>query len=457
LKNEIKAIPLSLQMVWLPVIIFTLIFVTFQLSCIVALEPAEIEPEPELIEPESAVQWSKTFGSGHPHCHGYLVRQADDGNYIAYARESGGIRLINIDTNGNVLGDNTLPEDGLNSKSLQMTADGGHIWCGTIDSDDKLHTGIGLVRVDKEGDAILEKGFMAQGDAECGLVKQTADGGYIVCGYIGSEGNSTGSIWLIKADKGGNVIWNKEFAGGQCHGVLQTKDGGYLISGTKPPDWRDIYNIWLIKTDADGNMVWEKTFEGRIVIYSFSVQQTSDGDFVVLSTKEAESGRGSNIWLMKIDNSGNLLWEKTWGDVLNCSATAMQQTNDEGYIVCGRFDDVTWLIKTDSEGNTIWHEIFRGYETTYAREVHQTADGGYIVCGTTFDWDEETGKAIEMRIWLIKISADGKTQWEEKIAGDGFARGWSVQETIDGGYIACGKTGEQASVLPRMLLFKVVH
>jgi len=212
--------------------------------------------------------------------------------------------------------------------------------------------------------------------------------GYIITGYTYSWPDYYYNVYLIKTDSSGNEVWSKTFGGTDNdygHSVQQTTDGGYIITGYTN-SWADYYyDVYLIKTDSSGNEVWSKTFGGTDNDYGESVQQTSDGGYIIAgSTYSVEP---YNIYLIKTDSSGNEVWSKTFGGTPDERGYSVQQTADGGYIIAGYTSSFgsgngVNLVKTDSSGNEVWSKTFSGAE---GRSVQQTSDGGYIIAGLASD------------------------------------------------------------------------
>jgi hypothetical protein len=191
-------------------------------------------------------------------------------------------------------------------------------------------------------------------------VQQTFDGGYIMAGYTDSFGAGNWDIFLIKTDTNGNVQWAKTYGGtdlDMAYSVQQTSDGGYIVAGETwsfGAGWEDIF---LIKTDADGNVEWAKTYGGTSYDYAHSVQQTSDGGYIVAGGTNTFGAGYLDIFLIKTDANGNISWAKTYGGASADWAYSVRQTSDGGYIVAGytgSFGAGLWdifLIKTDANGN----------------------------------------------------------------------------------------------------------
>jgi hypothetical protein len=206
-------------------------------------------------------------------------------------------------------------------------------------------------------------------------------------------------------------ILNKTFGGegvDWARAVQQTSDGGYILAGMTSSFGAGHYDVWLIKTDVDGNMLWEKTFGGSSYDEAYAVQQTSDGGYI-LAGYTASFGAGFNdAWLIKTDADGNKVWDKTFGGINDDWAEAVQQTSDGGYILAGVTTSFgaghadAWLIKTDANGNIVWDKTLGGSMGDYAYAVQQTSGGGYILAGETHSFG-----AVNGDVWLIKTDAFG--------------------------------------------------
>jgi hypothetical protein len=240
-------------------------------------------------------------------------------------------------------------------------------------------------------------------------VRQTSYGGYIVAGYKYSFGLDSIDIFLIKTDANGNIIWAKTYGGinwDEAYSVQQTSDGGYIVAGYTE-SFGAGGDILLIKTDANGNIIWAKTYGGINWDEAHSVQQTSDGGYIVVGYTYS-FGAGSNIFLIKTDANGNIIWAKTYRGISGDEAYSVQQTSDGGYIVAGRTYSFGaggsdfFLIKTDANGNIQWAKTYGGTGGDEAYSVQQTSDGGYIVAGRTYSFGAGTWDAF-----LIKTDADG--------------------------------------------------
>ena len=285
--------------------------------------------------------------------------------------------------------------------------------------------------------------LMTYGGGEGKTVRQTTDGGYII------TGNKNGGIGLIKTDFNGTEEWNKSFIDGWLYGggtkVQQTIDGGFIIVGFKYVDSHG-EDILLIKTDSNGTEEWNKTIGGSDPDLGYSVQQTTDGGYIITGHTSSFGNGKSDVWLVKTDSDGNEEWNKTFGGSDDDVGYSVKQTTDGGYIITG--NTTIWryqgsskheilLIKTDSQGTEEWNKTFGGNHRDRGHSVQQTIDGGYIITGQITNQPSQHTQSSE-NVGLIKTNSQGDEEWSKCFGGNHYDGGKSVQQTTDGGFIITG-------------------
>lgn len=273
-------------------------------------------------------------------------------------------------------------------------------------------------------------------------VQQTTDGGYIIAGYTESYGEGKADVYVVKTDSAGNKLWSRTFGGPEYdegYSVQQTSDGGYVVVGNVYSEENED-DIYLIKLDSKGNEHWSCRFGSPGYDYGYSVQQTTDGGYIITGDTWSDENR-ADVYLIKTNPNGEQEWSRTFGGPENDSGHSVQQTSDAGYIIvgytysfgAGRSD--VYLIKTDAGANELWSRTFGGSSYDEGLCVQETNDGGYVVVGVTKSYGIGVGN-----VYLIKTDFEGKEQWSRTFAGSGAAGGTWVQQTRDGGYIVAGVT-----------------
>jgi hypothetical protein len=208
-----------------------------------------------------------------------------------------------------------------------------------------------------------------------------------------------------------------------------------------------------------GEEIWSQTFGGPEEDRLFSVDQGSDGGFVLTgTTRSFGAGNTGNrdAYVVKTDDAGQVVWEQVWGEGLDDVGHAVRQTSDGGYIVTGysksfgaqNYD--TWLIKTDEAGNSSWQTFYGDSGDDRAIFGEQTADGGYISTGYTRSFG-----AIGWDVFLVRTDPAGEVLWHKTFGGTADDTGYTVKQTSDGGFILTGETYSSGEGGGDMVVIKV--
>ena len=326
-------------------------------------------------------------------------------------------------------------------RSVQRTEDGGYIITGRTSSYGAGSYDVWLIKTDFTGFKEWDKTFGGENDDVGYSVQQTDDGGYIITGFTHSFGAGGYDVWLIKTDSNGSMEWNETYGGTnfeEGYSVQQTTDGGYIITGRTSSYGAGGHDVWLIKTDSNGNMQWNETYGGPLYDYGYSVQQTTDGGYIITGF----IGTGHfDVWLIKTNNYGFKEWEKIFGGVAADGGYCVKQTADEGYIIVGTTSSFgsgggdVWMIKTDKKGDKEWDQTLGGSNVDIGFCVQLTADGGYIISGYIFTYGTQNYDVL-----LIKTDSDGNIEWDETFGASDVEIAYSIELTADGGYILTGRT-----------------
>ena len=300
-------------------------------------------------------------------------------------------------------------------------------------------------------------------------IRQTIDGGYIIAGMSDSnDGDVTGNhsqsdFWVVKLDNVGNISWEKSLGGSGLdigETIQQTSDGGYIVAGSSSSNDGDVTgnngaeDFWVVKLDNVGNLSWEKSLGGSGSDKAKSIQQTSDGGYIVAGYSDSNDGDvtgnhgAEDFWVVKLDDVGNLSWEKSLGGSSEDHSSSIQQTSEGGYILAGysmsNNGDISsnigaedfWVVKLDNVGNLSWEKSLGGFLGDAAKSIQQTSDGGYIITGWSHSNDGDvTGNHGESDCWVVKLDVSGNLSWQKPLGSSSWDYGNFIQQTSDGGYI----------------------
>jgi predicted secreted protein len=372
----------------------------------------------------AASMWDKTYGGAANDIAPGETVQASDGGYAILGDTSsfgaGGsdFWLIKIDVDGNVEWNQTYGgTDNEASGDMCLTSDEGYAMVGGTYSFGAGSQDFWLVKTDANGTMQWNMTYGGTGSEYAYHVVQTVDGGYALLGQTSSFGAGSYDFWLVKTDANGTMQWNMTYGGtGSDTGihVLQTEDEGYALAGHTGSFGAGSLDAWLIKTDTEGNVQWNMTYGGTGSEYGQCLERTSDGGYGIACMTNSFGAGSLDFWFVKIDSSGNMQWNQTYGGTGMDGPTHFIQTIDGGYAMVGfttsSSNQDACLLKTDSAGTLEWNMTYGGAGTEIAYALLQTSDGGYL-----FTCNTNSFGAGGNDIWLVKTDElgvpEGLTLW----------------------------------------------
>ncbi len=280
----------------------------------------------------------------------------------------------------------------------------------------------------------------ARDDVAYSMAQINGENSTILAGYTTSSGAGGSDIWLVKVTQRLNVFqglgsyymdaveWRKTYGGAQDDGaksVIQAGDGNYVLAGYTKSYGAGGFDMYLVKVDSDGNLLWNRTYGGSQDDGANCIVQTSDGGYVLAGY--TNSGvQSQNAWLVKTDSSGQEQWNRV---VPGIEANSITHTSDDGYVLATKYFTGFELVKLDSSGQVQWNQTYTGPDNSAAESAIQTNDGGYAIAG----WENASGTSTSAR--LIKTDSSGNVQWDQTYAGLGA---YALTQTSNGGYALTG-------------------
>jgi len=310
----------------------------------------------------------------------------------------------------------------------------------------------------------------------------TRDGGWIIgassASDIGFEktGYNRGNFdyWVVKYDRYHNIEWEKTIGGSdydELMSIHQTFDGGYILagnsssnqSGERSENSRGGFDIWIVKLDKFGNIQWDKSLGGSDNEFVSSIIQLRDGGYLVggysasnVSGEKSENSKGGyDMWTIKIDNTGHVLWDKTIGGSDNEFNNYLQLTSDGGYVSAGiSFSDQSfdksenkkggfdfWIVRFDRFGHKKWDKTIGGGADDFLNGIQVSGDENFFVAGASLSnisGDKTENSRGGADYWVVKLDKLGKIQWDKTIGGSSDEYANDLIATRDNGVALAG-------------------
>lgn len=304
---------------------------------------------------------------------------------------------------------------------------------------------IWLLRLNGRGDVKWERAYGGSAQQWVTGIGRMPDGGLVLVGASGKKRAIQAAAWIIRTDSKGKVVWQRRFGGDKADGatgVVVLPDGGIAVSGSISSRGRGDYDGWLIRLDRRGKLIWDRTFGGSEEDTLFAVVATGDGGFALAGSTVSTGAGGGDGWLLKVSATGNQLWSRTFGgeeyDVLN----SLARTQDGGFVAAGHTRSQgppgggAWLLKLDGSGKMVWQRVLGGPGMSLANKVIALDDGGIVMVGLSRPAENDGREDA----WMARYAANGSQQWIKSFAGSGDDNLLAVAPLVDGGFLGAGFT-----------------
>tara|TARA_B110000091_G_C13811242_1_gene475150 strand:- start:422 stop:2446 length:2025 start_codon:yes stop_codon:yes gene_type:complete len=332
------------------------------------------------------------------HDYGRSILETSDGGYIVVGNTSSmgnsysNLLLLKVSQSGEEQWNHNLtfsPIDRANSV-LEIPNNGYVIVGNTISPQDESQD-LFVLKINQIGHVEWSKSFGSSEDQQGHSIQTTIDDGFIICGYSREENTGFNMLYLIKIDSQGNQIWDSVYgSNGNDYGysLVTLDDGSFAVAGMTS-SYGDINgDAWLIKIDFDGNEFWSQTYGGTGTDVVRSVALTNDNGFIMVGNTNSYGNGNNDVFVIKVDENGIQQWSQTYGGIGTDIGRSIAKVSNGGYIITGYTDSFgnggsfnAWLIGIDATGNILWDKTFGGDGDDRALSGLQTLDGGYVLTG----------------------------------------------------------------------------
>ncbi len=272
----------------------------------------------------------------------------------------------------------------------------------------------------------------------------TNDRGYAAVGSTFSYGSGDYDVYLLKLDSLGDTLWVRTYGGSRTdigHDLQATADGGFVVVGTTTSFGRGKEDVYVLRTDSLGNLLWSRTYGGAATDEGWSIRATYDGGFIIGGSTSSSGAGYADLYLLKISAAGDSLWSRAYGGPGGESGYAVRQTRDSGFIAVGATGSFgegyssMYVVRTTSNGDSLWATTYGGPKADLGYSVEIAPDGGFLFAGATASYGMGYYDA-----YLVKTDAGGLVEWEHTYGGTLDDRAYAVSMTSDGGFLMVGTT-----------------
>jgi len=374
------------------------------------------------------------------------------------------------------------------AQSVIATSDGGFAVLGYTQSNDgditdKTDTSFDywLLKFDSTAELEWSRSYGGSGDDRGRSIIQTQDGGFALLGYgASSDGDATMNngfrdFWLVKTDPLGTLVWEKSYGfSGSDQGIhlIETSDNHFLLTGVldvtssggqgnfgRNGSRHAGGDYWALKVSQTGDLVWSRFFGGSFTDTPNGIIENSNNEFILVGASDSDDvdisgNKGTyDFWVVKAANSGNMIWERSFGGMEIDEARGIASSNDGSYVIVGDTrssdQDVSlnngaadlWLIKISDNGDILWEQSFGGTNFDVPRSINSTSDGGFVIAGSSRSSDGNvSSNQGQNDAWAIKVNNNGQLIWQKTFGGSEIDFGYDAVELIDGSVILVGES-----------------
>jgi uncharacterized delta-60 repeat protein len=330
------------------------------------------------------------------------------------------------------------------ARAVATLPNGGIIVAGETESKGAGWNDAWIIRLDSDGNRLWDKTFGTAKWDTAEAIATLPDGGVAIAGNTNSKGAGKSDIWVIRLDSDGNIVWDKTFGGGGSEfsrAIATLPGGGLIVAGSTDSKGAGKSDVWVIRLDANGDMLWDKTFGGAASDTASDITVLPDGGIAVAGNTKSKGAGEDDVWVIRLDADGDTLWDKTVGSANIDIANAIEPVTGGGFTVVGRtsakapgkFDAL--VVRLDAKGNRLWAKILGGAEWDTANAITTFSDGGSIVAGNT-----ESKGAGGSDVWVIRLDSDGNILWDKTFGGASGDFSSAMTTFPGGGILLVGST-----------------
>lgn len=293
-----------------------------------------------------------------------------------------------------------------------------------------------------------QRSYGGDGQDRANKIIEVSDGGLMIAGKTSTSSEGSYDAWIIKLDSQGKIEWERIIGGDKDDGAnsLIETNYGYIVAGYTASKGKGSYSFWIFKLDRKGNIQWEKVYGGAKWDIAYDITQSANNEYMVVGCTESAGNGAFDAWVMKLNRSGNKIWDKTYGGRRFDKAHCVITTSDNAYLIAGYTaskgsgERDGWIVKIKEDGTKQWDAVAGGRHRENFRSLIETSKNTYIAVGYTKSFGHG-----QSDIYIVNFSNSGKKQWEKYYGGTKNDVAYNVLKTPDGFLTLTGYTESEGN------------
>jgi len=397
--------------------------------------------------------WDKTWGqSDYDYSYGIAIDSTGNafitGKTYNFGETYSDVFILKYDSSGNLLWKRTWGgSDDEWAPKIALDASGNAIISGSTESYGAGYSDVFILKLDSSGNNLWDKTWGgSERDLGFGVVLDNSGNAFVTGGTL-SFGTGADDLFLLKYNSTGTLLWNKTWGGARneyVRGIVLDVSGNITLTGETFSYGAGPSDVFVLKYDSSGNLLWDKTWGGSSGESGREISVDALGNAYITGETSSYGAGFCDAFILKYDSFGNLLWDKTWGGSANDYGRGMILDSSGNTFITGSIgvyggegSSEVFLLKYDSSGNLLWDKTWGGFSNDYARGIVLDSSGNTFIAGDTGNYGEESDFDVFLLKHELDTDSDGLSDNNENNTyftdsnnsdtdGDGLSDGWEV-------------------------------
>ncbi len=304
-----------------------------------------------------------------------------------------------------------------------------------------------LVKLNDEFETVWLRTYGGGGEDFCESMAQLPNGNLVLAGTTDSFGEGGYDYWMLAADQNGDSLYSQSYGGPEndlCHSVVSNEDGSFLLGGSSS-SFIESVSMWILKINEDFEIVWSEFYSPTEVDICGDIVRNDANGYIAGGSAAIPNGEGVNGSFVSIDQNGERLWSRQYGQNSDAWCQALAKAGDR-IAFTGVNDGGYWTGAFNDEGGLLWSDVIEREHSSVGYDIVSTIDGGLCVCGKDDFYIDENQRERNGKYGMLKYDCEGNLQWDIAFGGEDHLVPRSIIQRSDASYLLTGGAiGEHSS------------